>query len=70
MKIFLTLTKVIDEFGVTKSEVVERINTLESYSCNELKDIATELSLTDEEIRQLYQAFIDSINANGMRLTG
>lgn len=63
------MSKVIDEFGNTRPDVAERIKPLESYICNELKDIATELELNGEEIRQLYQSVMDTINAEGMEQT-
>jgi formylmethanofuran:tetrahydromethanopterin formyltransferase len=60
------MSRVIDEFSFTKPEVAELTKGIETYVCSELKNIAKEMGLTGEEIRQLYQSVMDSINANGM----
>lgn len=63
------MSRIIDEFGNTRPEVAERIKPIDSYICNELKDIAKDLELNGEEIRQLYQSEMDTINAEGMEQT-
>ena len=63
------MSKVIDEFGNTRTEIAERIKPLESYVCSELAQVVKDLELTGEETRQLYQSVMDTINADGMGQT-